>query len=252
MRRYWLEQDSIHKDKSAVEITGDVFHHICDVCRQKVGDRFEVLGIKGKAILVELTEVKKKAATAKIISEREIATLQHPHIHLIISLPRPAVFDSVIERAVELGVASIQPVYSDFSFFREPSEALNKKTSRWEKIVMSATQQCGRSELMEIKLPVKLEKILGNFNPNDAAAGLFAYEGEGGIALQNAIHMHKASAPQNIWLFIGSEGGFSQEEVSLFKAKGLAPVTLGEQVLRVETACLALVSIIKYEYGLMK
>lgn len=250
MRRYWLDPEAFQN--STIEIKDEVFHHICDVCRQQVGDRFEVLGVKGKALLVELTEVKKKSATAKLISEREIAPLPSPHIHIVLALPRPAVFDSVLERAVELGVSSLQPVFSDFSFVREPSEALTKKMQRWEKIIMSATQQCGRSELMEIKSSEKLQKILGNFNPNDAATGLFAYEGEGEMALREAIQMHKASAPRNIWLFIGSEGGFSREEVKLFKTKGLAPVTLGDQVLRVETACLALVSVIKYEYGLMQ
>lgn len=250
MRRYWLDKTSIHHDR--VELTGDAFHHICDVCRQKIGDQFEILGSQGKALLVEIDQFKKKSATAKIISEREIPPLRHPHIHLVISFPRPAVFDSVLERAVELGVASIQPFYSQFSFFREPSEAITKKISRWQKIVMSATQQCGRSELMEIKSPVFLEKILGNFNLNDAAMGLFAYEGKSDLEIAEALKLHKRSAIRNIWLFIGSEGGFSKDEVDAFKAKGLAPVTLGEQVLRVETACLALVSVIKYEYGLMK
>ncbi len=250
MRRYWLDQNFIHSDH--VEITGDEFHHICDVCRQKVGDQFEVLGSKDKAILVEIDQFKKKSATAKIISEREIPPLKLPHIHLAISLPRPAVFDSVLERAVELGVASIQPFYSEFSFFREPSDAITKKLSRWQKIVMSATQQCGRSELMEIKSPVFLEKILGNFNPTDAAMGLFAYEGKCDLEITEALKMHKRSAIRNIWLFVGSEGGFSKDEVDAFKARGLAAVTLGEQVLRVETACLALISVIKYEYDLMK
>ncbi len=250
MRRYWLNHDSIKND--LIEITGEIFHHICDVCRQKLGDRFEVLGVPGKALLVEITDLKKKSAIAKILSERAVAPLREPHIHLVTALPRPPVFDAVIERAVELGVQSIQPVFSEFSFFREPAEALTKKQSRWEKIVLSATQQCGRSELMEIKSPVYLEKILGNFNPKDAALGLFAYEGEGGKPLREALQLHKALAPRNIWLFIGSEGGFSKDEVELFKSKGLAPVTMGEQVLRVETACLALVSVIKYEYDLMK
>ncbi|OQW50351.1 MAG: hypothetical protein A4S09_00725 [Proteobacteria bacterium SG_bin7] len=250
MRRYWLDKEFIHKDH--VEIAGEVFHHICDVCRQKIGDQFEVLGSKGKAFLVEIDQLKKKSATAKIISEREIPPLKQPHIHLAISLPRPAVFDSVLERAVELGVASVQPFYSEFSFFREPSEAIEKKLPRWQKIVMSATQQCGRSELMEIKSPLYLEKVLGNFNPADAAMGLFAYEGRCDLEIAKALKMHKVSAVRNIWLFVGSEGGFSKDEVDAFRANRLAPVTLGEQVLRVETACLALISIIKYEYDLMQ
>jgi 16S rRNA (uracil1498-N3)-methyltransferase len=64
--------------------------------------------------------------------------------------------------------------------------------------------------------------------------------------------IRKSNDPENLWLIVGSEGGFSDKEVTEMKQLGLDPVTLGPQVLRVETACMTLVSVLKYEFGLMK
>jgi 16S rRNA (uracil1498-N3)-methyltransferase len=64
--------------------------------------------------------------------------------------------------------------------------------------------------------------------------------------------IRKSNDPENLWLIVGSEGGFSDREVTEMKQLGLDPVTLGPQVLRVETACMTLVSVLKYEFGLMK
>lgn len=250
MRRYWVDKKYIQNE--SVELSGDVFHHICDVCRQTVGSRFEILGLESQCLLVEITEKSKKSAVCKIISRRAIPPLPYPHIHLALSIPKPQVLDSVLERAVELGVSSVHLFFSDFSFFREPSEVLMKKKNRWDKIVLSATQQCGRGELMPVFSPTNLVKIFEKINLSDAAMGLFSYEGEANFNLRDALRSGQVAEPRNIWVFVGSEGGFSQQEVLDFKSRGFEPITLGEQVLRVETACLALVSVIKYEYELMK
>ena len=117
MRRYWIDKSQI--SGSQVQFTGDTFHHIFDVCRQTQGSKFEVLTEDSKAHLVEVISVQKKQATAQIIEERIIPPLKLPHIHLAMSIPRFNVFDSVLEKAVEMGVSSIVPFYSEFSFVRK-------------------------------------------------------------------------------------------------------------------------------------
>ena len=196
----------------------------------------------------------KKHARAKILEQRAIKPLAEPHIHLALSFPRPAVFDSVLERAVELGVSSIAPFFSEHSYFRSQAELdrLQKKSDRWQKIIVSATQQSGRSQLLKLHpLQPNLQKMFEQVNLLHDAAGLFAFEGAGELSIKQALQEIKPLAARNIWLFVGSEGGFSAREVEVFKKRGLKPVTLGDQVLRVETACLALISVIKYDYNLM-
>ena len=98
-----------------------------------------------------------------------------------------------------------------------------------------------------MSLPCTLAELLDRFNQNNSAAGLFPYEGECNQTVKSQLQQIKKGSFDSIWAFIGSEGGFSLGEVRQFEDSGLSPVTLGEQVLRVETACVSLASIIKYE-----
>ena len=259
MRRYWLEPTSLTNNH--FEITGDIFQHIFVVCRQDVGSQFEILVGDHKAYLVRVTAKDKKSATAEIISVREVEVLPKPHLNLILSLCKYPVMDSVIERAVELGVQSIQIVYSDFSFLQ--TDLPKAKLERWEKIIVSATQQSGRGSRMALRAPLPLVKILTQtINQDPAVLCLFAYEGAG-EPLRERLQFEKArlneiqggaenASVQEIKIFLGSEGGYSAAEVNRFKDLDIQPVTLGSKVLRVETACLALVSVLKYEFGIMR
>ena len=109
---------------------------------------------------------------------------------------------------------------------------------------------------MPLAEPISLAALFSKeINLKSSSLCLFAYEGEGGLPIQEYLQSVAPSTKQEmseIWLFIGSEGGFSTAEVEDFKRRGLQPVTLGPQVLRVETACLALVPILKYEFGTMR
>jgi 16S rRNA (uracil1498-N3)-methyltransferase len=249
MRRYWISPDQIHGTE--VEITGDAFHHIFDVCRQEVGSHFEVLGDGRRAHLIQVTKVEKKKAQGHIKETREIPPLPKPHLVLALSLSRYPVMDAVIEKAVEMGASRIQPFYSDFSFIRKNNSLPPAKMERWQKIVVSATQQCGRGDLMIISEPCDLKDLWPQFNPSGTHRGLFAYEGSATVGIKTELQSQKTKDLEEFWIFVGSEGGFSPTEVELFQTKGLQPVTLGEQVLRVETACIALLAVLKYEFGHM-
>lgn len=254
MRRYWLPKNQITEDSVPyqVEISGEAFHHIFDVCRQQKGSHFEVLGNGQKAHLIEIMSVEKKRAFGKILETRQIPPLSKPHLILALSIPRFPVIEAVIEKATELGVTRIQPFYSEFSFIRRAQSLSESKVERWKKIVISATQQSGRGDLMEISEPVDLSEVLEQFNQKTARRGLFAYEGASTLGIQKQLRSQSLDDLNEFWLFVGSEGGFSSTEVEEFRQVGLEPVTLGEQILRVETACITLLAVLKYELGQME
>lgn len=253
MRRYWIEKSQIQD--SIINFKGDLFHHIFDVCRQEIGHHFEVITEDSKAYLVEVVSIEKKSASAKIIEFRDIEKLPLPHIHIALSISRYPVMDAIVEKAVELGVTSILPFTSEYSFIRSAQNLPTGKTERWQKIVVSATQQSGRGELLKIYPPTSWPEMLKIINPGPENLCLFAYEGESTADIQTFLKTKKESVQKNLndlWVLVGSEGGFSTREVQQLSSLGLNPVTLGSQVLRVETACLTLVAILKYEFGLMK
>ncbi len=244
MRRYWIPNE--FKQGQVVHLSGEVLHHIRDVCRMRIGSRFEVM-VDGLAFLVEISNETKHESVASIIEERKIAPRPKPDLILVMAVPRFPVFEAVMEKAVELGVARIQPVFSDFSFIRTQDHVFEGKRARWAKIITGATQQSGRGDLMPIAPLQSLKTYVETFNRSAEIAGLFAYEGEGVLTARQALP--QMGSPQDVHIFVGSEGGFSQNEVTLFQQFGLHPVTLGSQVLRVETACVALVSILQYYFS---
>jgi len=257
MRRYWIEKKMLHED--FITFKDELFHHIFDVCRQEVGQHFEVLTEDSKAYLVQVISKTKKQAQAKILEAREIQKLPRPHLHIGLSISRYHVMDSIIEKAVEMGVQSILPFCSDFSFIRKASHLPDGKLDRWKKIVISASQQSGRGELMQIHQPIDWINIFEFINPKPTDLCLFAYEGVGTLSIKDYLEVKKTKVlnntsqlAENIWIIVGSEGGFSEKEVLEMQRLGLNPVTLGSQVLRVETACMTLVSVLKYEFGLLK
>jgi len=260
MRRYWLDKDTLSGD--VIEIEGEAFHHIFGVCRQEVGHHFEVLGKDSKALLVEVIEVSKKRARAKVIEERLVPPLPRPHLVLALSVCRFPVMEAVVEKAVELGVTRIQPFFSEFSFVRKQNSLPESKIERWNKIVVSATQQCGRGDLMTISEAIDFQDLGKAFNQVPHKLGLFAYEGASTFSIKDYVQSLKAQGNNSetaallqdgeIWVFVGSEGGFSPTEVQQFKEWDLETVSLGAQVLRVETACITLLAVLKYEFGLMQ
>jgi 16S rRNA (uracil1498-N3)-methyltransferase len=244
MRRFWVDPGAINGDQ--VRFEDEAYRHVVTVSRRSVGDRFEVLAGDGQALFVEVVAVEKRTALAHVLERRNLPSLPQPYIRLALSVPRPKTLDAIVEKAVELGVQSLHLLTSDYSFVRDLRELKPERLDRLERIVAAATRQSARGALFEIAPALDLKKTLEEMNRRPHAKGLFAYEGTAALGVHAYLQAMAAEMPQEVWLFVGSEGGFSTAEVELFKQFHLEPVTLGEQVLRVETACVALISVIKY------
>jgi 16S rRNA (uracil1498-N3)-methyltransferase len=158
-----------------------------------------------------------------------------------------------VEKSVELGVHRIQLFTSEHSFIRSPKDFSGNKLERLNKIILHATQQTGRGDLMNLELPKPWPQLLENFvNRRDKIRGLLAYESlDSSQSLKTKLANLELASQQEVWLFVGSEGGFSSTEVSKAQDKGLEIVSLGSQILRVETACVVFIGSLKYELGLM-
>ena len=107
---------------------------------------------------------------------------------------------------------------------------------------------------MQISQPISLSELGKYFNQKPLTQGLFAYEGDATLGIKSYLSnfgQEKLQQLEEFWLFVGSEGGFSQTEVQSFQNWRLQPVSLGDQILRVETACIATLAVLKYELGQM-
>ena len=117
----------------------------------------------GKAHLVEVAALRKHDLEARRLSGRDIEALKRPWIHVVLSVPRFATADAVLEKFVELGVHTVSFAVSEFSFIRKTPDVPESRIRRWEKIVRSATQQSGRGTLMNLRPARSLEDVLTEF-----------------------------------------------------------------------------------------
>lgn len=249
MRRYWIDDQKWESD--TLTIFGDSYHHIFTVCRTESGEKFEVIGVDQKAHFVEVVEVKKKDAKAKRISSRSIPALPLPELHLVLAIPRPAIIPTILEKAVEMGVHSVHLIFTERSYFRH-GQGKDLNWGKYRKGIVKALQQSGRGQPMELRTPIKFKEKITEINRQPKVECLFPFEGVAQEDLKNRMNELRKFSPEKIYFFIGSEGGFSADEVKLMQDAGIKPVSLGPQVLRVETACVAVATVLKYEFDLMK
>lgn len=214
-----------------------------------IGARFEVLVGEPFAYFVELQTLENKQARARVLETRALAGLPKPYLHLYLSMPKPAKFEWILEKAVELGVKSLTPVFSDYSFIKK-EQLFRDKARRFTKIIESACQQSARAVKLELRPCLSFDLAVQELTDSEQRCGLFAYEGEGALSLKQALQQPAIQTTQEVALLVGSEGGFSLQERQACIDNGLLPISLGPQVLRVETACVTLISVIKYELEL--
>jgi 16S rRNA (uracil1498-N3)-methyltransferase len=189
------------------------------------------------------------AATVERMGRSEVAVAVGAHqpverealraVHLAVGMPANERMDWLVEKATELGVASIQPLATAHGVLRLAGERAEKKRAHWEAIAIAACEQCGRNRVPVIH-PVR--SFSGNSGWVDTAertaARLVLSLAEGTRSIAASIAAH---APDNRGVIVlsGPEGGLSTAEEQEAIARGFAPVTLGLRVLRAETAALA-------------
>jgi 16S rRNA (uracil1498-N3)-methyltransferase len=247
MRRFFLQPSEKLEADNSVSLTGDEFHHLRNVSRLEAGERVELLDGKGKIALATIREIGKKAAWLDVNSVHDVPPMSKPHIEIILCVPRFQKVDLIIQKSAELGAVALTPVVSDRSFIKTLSKDNLGKVSRWEKIATEACKQSGRAWPLHVN---EFSTLEDKISQTPKGQGLFLYEGETALDIQVCLSQWKN--PEKISVFIGAEGGFSPAEVEKFQSCGMGPVTLGPLVLRVETACIAILSVIQYHFGGMR
>jgi 16S rRNA (uracil1498-N3)-methyltransferase len=184
------------------------------------------------------------AATVERMGRSDVAVVVGAHlavereapraVHLAVGMPANERMDWLVEKATELGVASIQPLATAHGVLRLSGERAEKKRAHWEAIAVAACEQCGRNRVPVIH-PV--QSFTGWLETNEASAvRLVLSLAEGTRSLADTL---QAPNDQGVTVLSGPEGGLSSTEEQQAIARGFAPITLGARVLRAETAALA-------------
>ena len=239
MPRFYLNQD-LEIGMPCV-LPEELAHHL-NVLRMKVGDTITLFNGQGGEYAATLSSIEKRRASAdvKAFDARE-AEPGHS-LTLAQALPEGAKMDWIIEKAVELGVTSIQPLVAARSVVRLSEERAVKKLAHWRAIVIAAAEQCGRNRLTSVGEP---ESFNGWVAQQDLHPRILLSP----RASQSISDWARHHPPQALTVMVGPEGGFSDDEERAAIAHGAICLSVGERVLRTETAGLAVVAALNALWG---
>lgn len=224
----------------SVELSKDQSRYLLQVHRMVKGDSLAVFDGVSREYLAEIVDDSKRAALKIKSLLREEQVCEY-HLTLAQALPKQGKMETIIQKACELGVSRIVPFRSRYSQVKLDKKQIAKKLERWNKISEEACRQCRRISLPQISQLVNFEDLFAEDNEV-----WLAYEGNECIPIKTAV---KENSNKNITLVIGSEGGFSEEEIALANSRKAKTVSLGPRVLRTETAGQVILSIVQYALG---
>lgn len=215
-------------------------HYIRNVLRLKPGHPLQFFTATGQQYDAVIAAVNKHEVVIKDI----VACQQEPpkstlHITLVQAISSSDRMDYTIQKAAELGCKQIQPVFSEFCSHRIASHKYEKKQQHWQAVAISACEQSGRADLMEVSGIKSLTEIMSNNH-----LGIYLEP-----TADQFIHDIPESLQQQCHIFIGPEGGFSPTELTQFEQQGHYGIKMGQRVLRTETMAPVVLSAMHTLYG---
>ena len=218
-------------------------HHALRVMRVKVDDFLVLFNGDGFEYRGRVSDINKKTINVEILSKEKNNNESPININLFQSISSNEKMDMVIQKATELGVNSIQPIFSSRSTIKLSLDRTKKRLMHWRQVSISACEQSGRSKIPTIKSPIGFDQVSKEIKTTNSLNLVLHPDSQ-----QPSSNLpHEYSGDINI--FIGPEGGFNHEEVSFLKKQNCINIQLGPRILRTETAPLAIIAILQYKYG---
>jgi 16S rRNA (uracil1498-N3)-methyltransferase len=224
-----------------IALPGPVAHHAW-VVRLQPGAELTLFNGDGGEYLAQLDQVEKKGATARVLAFVERDRELPYEITLAQALPEAAKMDWIIEKAVELGVAAIQPLAAQRCVVRLAGERAEKRQAHWQAVIVAASEQSGRNRLARLA-------ALGSFNAWIGQHDLHKRILLTPRASQALPDWARHQPPQAVTLLVGPEGGYTEQEEDAAIAQGAIALSVGPRVLRTETAGMAAVAALNALWG---
>jgi len=228
-----------------ITLPTDEARHLRDVLRLKPGDEVYVFDGLGHEFRCTVSNTRRDSAELRIEAEVEPAKPESQlQLNLCVALLKGEKFDLVVQKATELGATKMMPLITRYAdiHLRDAADA-TKRVTRWQRIALEAAKQSGRAFVPEIALPVPFEGAL-----NEEGLGIMFSE-RGGDLWESLVNQ---PAPRAVMALVGSEGGWSDDEIVAARARDFHVVTLGGRILRAETAAIAVTVLLQHRFGDLK
>ena len=240
-RRFHAPPAAFNPTQQTVTLTADEARHLRDVLRLKAGDEVYVFDGEGHEFRCAVSKTTRDTAELRIEAEVEPAKPESQlQLNLGVALLKGEKFDLVVQKATELGVRRVTPMITRYAdiHLRDAADAA-KRVARWQRIALEAAKQSGRAFVPEISLPVAFDSLEAN--------GLCVMFSE-----RDGYSLETLSASTTITALVGSEGGWSDEELASAQARDFHVITLGGRILRAETAAITVAALLQHLFGDLK
>ena len=238
MYNFFIDEQNFNGDTAV--ITGDDFNHVKNVLRLKTGDNV-LVSVNNFSHLAVIDKFSNDSVLLSIVEKNFQDTTLPIELYLFQGLPKSDKLELIIQKAVELGTSNVIPVKTSRSITKIEQSKVVAKTLRWQKIAESAGKQCKLSFIPTVHEPLSFSDSLKMAQSLDLI--ILPYENKNGMAdtLKSLRSLKKGC---KVGVFIGPEGGFSDEEIDLAVKSGANIVSLGKRILRTETASITALSML--------
>ncbi|MBN2222965.1 MAG: 16S rRNA (uracil(1498)-N(3))-methyltransferase [Vallitaleaceae bacterium] len=242
MYHFFVEENQI--SESHIDMLGDDVNHAMNVLRLGVDEQVVLCDQKGIDYKCSIESLTKERIRCKILSKEKSISELPVRISLFQGAPKQDKMESIIMKSVELGVCEITPIYMKRSIVKYDDKKEAKKTERWQSISLGAAKQSKRGIVPKVCSPLSFREFMKDLSGFDLI--LVPYENERGMDETRKV-ISSIQTGMRIAIVIGPEGGFDESEIHELQQQNARIITLGNRILRTETASPAILAMITYQ-----
>lgn len=247
MSKFFVEESQLDLANNKITICGEDVNHIKNVLRISNGEQIEI-GIKSdnpRSFISRIDKINQENIICSIIEEVHKNKESKILLSIFQGLPKSDKMELIIQKCTEIGAHEFVPLELKRCIVKLEGKDSQKKIVRWQKIAEVAAKQCARDKIPYIKEKINIKQLCEMIKDYDCV--IVAYEKENKNMLKDILVKNRDI--NKIAIVIGPEGGFDEDEISILKNAGANIVSIGNRILRTETAPIVLSSIIMYELG---
>lgn len=230
-----------------LQLGGREAHHALRVLRLQAGDAALVLDGAGNEFSCEVESASRDSLSLRI-KKRNFVPAPPCSITLYVGIPKGKIIENIIQKSVELGARTIVPLLTERVVTRLDAKSAAQKREQWQQVALEAMKQCGAARLPEIETPITIQNRLARKEKLDLElVGSLQKERRHPRNVFREYEKANSRLPQSAAIWIGPEGDFTLDELKAIQNSGAQPISLGNLVLRVETAVIYCLSVLNYE-----
>jgi 16S rRNA (uracil1498-N3)-methyltransferase len=243
MHRFFVKNLDLHQSSLIIQDLKEI-HHIKNVLRFKKTDLICLFNDQGEEVVASIQDMKANSLIVKVEKYNTVLPQNTIFITLACAIPKKAKFETIIEKTTELGVNEIIPLITHRTDVRLSVDRREKKETRYQTIAVNAAKQCGRANMPTIHPVTKFSDFIKSTKINQSTLALIPCLPEKNNHINTMLTSHKDKT--KFIILIGPEGDFTPKEIQSAQDKGCIPVSLGYNILKVDTAAISTVGFIQF------